>query len=378
MNVWTRRVDNANTRTHPPSPVHPLICLFWYCYCWGWIGLNWRSNKNQPYTTEWWLRIVILVACRDYFPVSSVQATIPVQWQWWKIVKIIWLIIIIMCPHQDLHYNKLTDDYSNTTPASNHPTTATAVACQTAALPYETNYVRWNKLVLCSRWHGLAGLCLPAGWHGRQPNKHRIIILLLWLAGEEKSVGLQNITNATVWRYLTDRISYTVCPISRTYIAYPGNSYVAPILIHHILWKEQKNNNNPGLNWKCRNHNISEWRIWYRVLFFQPPMQEYGVTLKDILFVTHSPSPSSSCLLRKAVRGVRIRDIKYLLSSAWQGIINHIQLERQIPSFGCRLLAYVRCQSHPVILVNHVLTPALPLTANQCVCLGFANDSTFF
>lgn len=124
MTDWTRRVDNANTTTHPPTQcrsVHPLICLFCYCYCWGWIGLNWRSNKNQPYTPEWWLRIVIIVACRDYFPVSSVQATIPVQWQRWKIVKIIWLIIIIMCPHQDLHYNKLTDDYSNTTPASNHP-----------------------------------------------------------------------------------------------------------------------------------------------------------------------------------------------------------------------------------------------------------------
>lgn len=124
MTDWTRRVDNANTRTHPPTQfraVHPLICLLCYCYCWGWIGLNWRSKKNQPYTPEWWLRIVIIVACSDYFPVSSVQATIPVQWQRWKIVKIIWLIIIIMCPHQDLHYNKLTDDYSNTTPASNHP-----------------------------------------------------------------------------------------------------------------------------------------------------------------------------------------------------------------------------------------------------------------
>lgn len=42
-----------------------------------------------------------------------------------------------------------------------------------------------------------------------------------WLAGEEKSVGLQNTTNAMVWRNLTDRISYTVCP-ARTYIAYPG------------------------------------------------------------------------------------------------------------------------------------------------------------
>lgn len=144
--------------------------------------------------------------------------------------------------------------------------------------------------------------------------------------------------------------------------------------LHCISWvpsssitfcgRSRKNNNNPGLNWKCRNHNISEWRIWYRVPFLpnpntnHPPLQEYGVTLKDILFVTHSPKPSSSCLWREAVRGVRIReDIKYLLSSAWQGIINHIQLERQIPSFGCRLLAYVRCHSHPVILVNHVLTP---------------------
>lgn len=155
-----------------------------------------------------------------------------------------------MCPHQDLHYNKLTDDYSNTTPASNHPHNRHRSRLSDSRPPPrdELCAMEQARIMQSLTWPGRALLACRMAWQAAQQTQDHHPPPVAGRRG--KSVGLQNITNASVWRNLTDRISYAVCPISRTYIAYPGNSYVAPILIHQILWKELKKQQQPGAELK--------------------------------------------------------------------------------------------------------------------------------